>query len=744
MTDNEKENSSRHSNDEKEEKSSNRSNVEEKENENISEQNGQGKEEQENEKEENQQTEKDEKYVPFSYFEEINNTNDILDDTIFDHMVGMFKYSICILIKDDSIFSSQLLFNTLKGIELNLKELNEKVGIKSEQISIFIFVNRIFEEYFFKDDDKEKLENDIENKAFKFLMRERTFKEETELKNIKFYIIANHANYVLYDITALKCYYSILSKLKKKNKLMFSSVMTAGVFPLGNSLISLIQYSYHEGKKHGIAIAPIEYKPSNLFSKISLYEKIHFNIFNMNYYYESYAVPVSSLLCIMTLDDNLIKYLNNYYNEIWENASIDYHDYNLGLKLIRENKKKYFIKFNYDKALANIGFDDMTYLDYQKEFINRHSGYYGNFFEILRAFADCNSCNPIEKIFLFFQIIAIATEFFFPSLASMVIYTIFYQAFKTTDYRIALFLTSLYLCMMFASGVCSLIAKDTRRMVRTNYFLYIFMEVFYLLVIVCSVPAMHFSNKENYEEDYKFNKIAISLIIILTFIPYIIPFLINISTISNNIISLIFYLFLAASCSTSNFNMAKIWNAPDTSGGNKIDFRKSVFIIIYLCFNLFIGWLSFYNIGTKKKANCVMALGIMFLIYNFFRMLAIIIKSTCNKEESFKDNSLLEKIKKKLEQDENEDEEEDNINKNKKENNYNYNDSNNKNEQNDSNNKNDKNEQNDSNNKNAQNDSKNKNEQNDSKNKNEQNDSNNNNEYNDSQEKKDNENENND
>ena len=165
----------------------------------------------------------------------------------------------------------------------------------------------------------------------------------------------------------------------------------------------------------------------------------------MNYYFESTAVPVSSLFCTMCFENNLLNYLNKYYEKINENVTVDYHDYNLGLKLMMDKKKKYFIKYKYDQALGMITINNMTYLDYQKEWINRNSGYYGNFFEILRSFGDCNSCKPEEKVFLFFQLIAMAIEFILPSLFSMVVHATLYEAFNTYDYRIALFFTSLYL-----------------------------------------------------------------------------------------------------------------------------------------------------------------------------------------------------------------------------------------------------------------------------------------------------------
>ena len=593
------------------------------------------------------------KKEPFSYLGEMDKP--IEQQSIFDNDKGKYKYCICLLMKDENGNNSQYLYNTLKGIEQNLQSLEEQLDIRGEQIVLFIFINNInsTDGHFFKEEDIQKKEDDMNP----ILLRERTISEEVDNKliNIKVYTISDN-NY-LSDIKALKLYYSFLKKLKDENKLMFSSVITAGVYPLVESLLELIQFSYHTEGKHGIAVAPIEVKPDNIFAKISLYEKIHFNIYDMNYYFESTAVPVSSLFCTMCFGNNLLNYLNKYYESISENATVDYHDYNLGLKLMMDNKKKYFIKYNYDKALGMIDYNNMTYLDYQKEWINRNSGYYGNFFEILRSFGDFNNCKPEEKVFLFFQLIAMAIEFILPSLFFFFLYATLYEAFNTYDYRIALFFTSLYLCMMFASGVCSLITKDPKKMPNTNSILYYFMEIFYLFVIICSIPAMDNINKgkgaifDFFTDpiEYKFNKAAAAILIVFSFIIYIIPMAIKASIIGNNFISMLFYLLLGASCSTSNFNIAKVWNAPETSGGREIETKKALCIIIHLCFNLFFGCLSFYNTTRRKRANCVMGLAIFFLIYSFFRTVAIMIKLVCSKEESFDNMVLCENIKKELE-----------------------------------------------------------------------------------------------
>ena len=89
------------------------------------------------------------------------------------------------------------------------------------------------------------------------------------------------------------------------------------------------------------------------------------------------------------------------------------------------------------------------------------------------------------------------------------------------------------------------------------------------------------------------------------------------------------YLFLGAPSSTSNFLIAKIWRAPETSGGNFQEERKGITIIAFFLFNLFFGFLSFYNFNRKKRALCVMGLAIFYLIYLFFKIVAILMTLLC-------------------------------------------------------------------------------------------------------------------
>jgi hypothetical protein len=209
----------------------------------------------------------------------------------------------------------------------------------------------------------------------------------------------------------------------------------------------------------------------------------------------------------------------------------------------------------------------------------------------------------------------------------MVIYTIFYEAFKIYDERPAIFCTLLYLFILVCSGACSLVSINSKKMQITNVFFYYFMEVYFLFILICSIIAMDNvkKNKGFNLENYKFNTAAITCIIIFTFIPAIIPMILKNQEIISNIVEMLLYLVLGAPASSSSFHIAKILNSPEASGGGNTKERKGIVIILYFLSNLFFGSLVFYNYNRKKRCEAVMGLGIFYLLYNFFKILAITI-----------------------------------------------------------------------------------------------------------------------
>ena len=558
----------------------------------------------------------------------INNVNNI-----YSPDNGMYKYAICILLKDDLSTSSPLLEETLIGIKNNLKGL-KKLNIESKDIMVFVFVNEITEGHLVKKESiKEHLSNENKQKYLKTPLKYDLDNNE----ELKIDIICK--KYKMFDIESLRCfYYYIVNSLKEENKFIITSVITAGVAPNGNALKNLIEISF-SGKNtnknykknnleynYAVAVPALEVKDVNIYTKIAQYERVHFNIYNMNFYNKTAAVPVSSLLNTMVIDKKLLSDLHSFYSITEINASIDYHDYNLGLFLHRSGDKIFY----YSKdSLGKISYEkNFEFNEYQDIWINKYSGYYGNFFAILQTFTFCNNPSIDSKFFMFFQIIGLIIEFIYPGLSLLVIYSVFIEAFGVTEIHSAAFMTILYLIMYLGSGVCLLMVKTSREIQMSNFFLYGFMEIYYLFILICSIPAMDNikKGKNISPEVYKFNGGACAVLIIFTFIIAIIPLILRVNMVKTNIVQMFIYLFLGAPSSTSLFLLAKIWKAPETSGGKYNDEKKGITIIVFFLSNLFFGCLCFFNYNTKLRANCVMGLAIFYLIYLFFKVAAILLQ----------------------------------------------------------------------------------------------------------------------
>ena len=580
-------------------------------------------------------TKRDDLPITFNLKKNLDKDNEDIDNNIYKEESGKCKYAICILLKNDEPSSSELLKNTIEGIKNNFGDLST-LKIKVEDILIFVFVNQVTKDNLVqKDIIKDNLNEENKHKFLK-----TPLKLNNDNRELKIDVISK--KYYMSDIEALRCfYYFIVKNLKKENQIIITSVMTAGVIPKKDGLKKLMQISFsgknYSSKKkrnnleynYAVVVPSLEVKDDkNLFIKIAQYERFHFNLYDMNFYCRTATVPVCSLLNTMVIDDKLIKDLISFYSIIEINASIDYHDYNLGLYLFRNLDKVYYFS---DENLGQISYINFDLMDYQDNCINRFSGYYGNFFQIFNTFIFCNNLPIDHKFYMFFQIIGIIIEFIYPGLSLLVIYSIFIEAFGQYEIYSAAFMTILYLIMYLGSGACSMISNSTREISLASFFFYIFMEVYYLFILVCSIPAMNNikKGKNNLITEYKFNSAACACLIIFTFIIGIIPFFLKISQLTKNIVQMFMYLFLGAPSFTSNLLIAKLWRAPETSGGNFQEEKKGITIIFFFLSNLFFGCLGFFNYETKKRANCVMGLAIFYLIYLFFKIMGILFPLIC-------------------------------------------------------------------------------------------------------------------
>ncbi len=565
------------------------------------------------------------------------------------------EYVICILLKEDSEEDSVLLKATLYEIRENFDEL-EKLGINYENILIYIFVNKIKKNELVS---QEVIKNKLKGEN-QFLLSHMKLKNDG--RDIKIEVVSK-GNYMS-DIQSLKIFYCLIVKSFKKEKILITSVITAGVIPTNNALSNLIQsclkYDNKDKRKSYdcVSVPALEIdgnkKNESIFEKIIKYERVHFNIYNMNYYYSTGVVPVLSLMNTMTIDKELMNLLSGFYSQIDimdenEMPKIDYLDYNLALYLYQN---KIPIKYLSKQSFGKIIYRDF---DYQNIWVSRYSGYYSNFFEILKAFINFDL--PIfHKVFTLFQIIGMIIEFIYPGLSILVIYSIFVEAFDIEDRYPAWFMTMLYIIMYLGSGVASLISYKSKDISTTSLIYYYFMEIYYLFILVCSIPAMDNIKKKKLFGDkykdvevegfYKFNTAAITCLIIFTFIIAILPMIFRIGMITENIVSMLLYLVLGAPMSTSNLLIAKIWNAPGAPGGKAIDERKGLTILFFFLFNLFFGFLSAYIYDRELRANCVMGLAIFYLIYLAIKVIGIVLSLISNPDVNKISSGL---IKQKLE-----------------------------------------------------------------------------------------------
>ena len=244
---------------------------------------------------------------PFNYIE-IDNSKEKFDfegeekTLIFENDKGKYDYIICILLKDDSTQSSKLLEKTLEEIYMNLRNTQD-LGISSSNTLICIFVNNIQSYSLFHKDEIKTIKN---NQNF-YLYSTAHYSTNLQAKIILF-----TKTIELTYVEALRCYYlGVIQQIRQDKKILFSSVITAGVEP--KSLKKLILCSYNNLKIHGAAVGVVESNGYGLFSMIEQYERTHFNIYNMNFYGISAAVPISSLMSTIYIDDKIFVSLKEFY-----------------------------------------------------------------------------------------------------------------------------------------------------------------------------------------------------------------------------------------------------------------------------------------------------------------------------------------------------------------------------------------------------------------------------------------------
>ena len=180
---------------------------------------------------ENEEEEKKEEEPLDEKFTYLKKTNEIIwikekdEDNYFKTLKGVFKYSICILMETNDPLNSLLLQQTLRSIGNNLAKLKGDIDIDAQQISLFIFINKIGTYKYIL--NRDELEIDNEEKNNQYILQEWIMDVEKEevkdLSNIKIYTINKLKP--LYPIKSLAFYYNTILrqiKFKKKNNFFIS------------------------------------------------------------------------------------------------------------------------------------------------------------------------------------------------------------------------------------------------------------------------------------------------------------------------------------------------------------------------------------------------------------------------------------------------------------------------------------------------------------------------------------------
>ena len=558
----------------------------------------------------------------------INNSSENSEFKQYEN--GKYQFVIGILLDSDFFDESLKLNTTLEAIMKNINNLS-LLKIKEENILICIFISQI--NFLFK-----RFNNLIlDNNELLILDCQSVYNKNISIKIIGKKIFS-------YKIDLIRFFYNnIIKDLIFEKNTIYTSLISNGVIPSDNLFYNLMIAGYDKKENNFISIPYIDYLYENTIGQLKNYENLNFNIYDLNYYDFSCTVPLTSKVNLMKIDEVLLKNISLFYNKTKSNSRITYHDYSLALYLYNMGFDIDFVK----NQKAQIYLKEISFCEYIQNFIERESGIYGNFFQLLSTLFNFSRCNLFKKLILLFQILGMIFQFIYPSLSTMVVYSIFYEFLNIFDGRSAFFFTMIYLLFLL---MCGTIFSKYSKINKTEFIssiLLILFTIYYIFILVSSVFAMHHIKKNKNHNRYKFKKPAIIFLMLLIIIPAILPLIFKINLIISNILGMIYYLIIGVPTTNTIVLMGTLFNAPDSSGGNSAYDKKSLFIFLFYLFNIFFGHLILYMTDRTSRVNCVMILAIIFCIYNFVKIFGIImnILFSENYESKIGNNELREEIK---------------------------------------------------------------------------------------------------
>lgn len=573
-----------------------------------------------------------------------------------------YKLIIASIIPEDSGAESSDLNQTIESVVKSIEALSS-FNITCSSLLYIVFMQNIQKQehynHFFQPNQsllstKTNNSNDISILNTKAFQASLMAYSNNSLSTIQVLLLHKPK---LKEIESLNCLYNdILPQLWTKDNIIHLVQIANGVVLSPDSLNEMITISATQSP---VIVPCLETIPIGFFAQIEHYANYQYNVFNMNYYMMNRCLPINHLMSLIRIDELVYEDISNYFNmRINLDADVHYHDYLFSLYLTERNYKIIYAK----QIRCSIKRNQITFGQMMNYQTHKMSGTYSSVLNLISFWlkgemVHVSIANKLSLMLFFFGMIF---DFLFPSMMSIVIYSILNEAFKLKDPRVVIFLTGLYLLITMLTISFSLISKkNSDKMDKIFFAFYITFTVYYLFLLVCSVPAIHFVNTNPSLDVYQFNIAAFCSIIVINLVFGLIPLLINYKSFFKHIVYGLEYLALGASGFTSVFLNHSIVNASDMIGciandkskapsdKSIINYYKAVVIGLYSGTNAFFIFILFFLTNRTMRANGVLSLGIIYTIYNSLKVIVVILGMFVGSNSNNNDTSQLTKKTKK-------------------------------------------------------------------------------------------------
>ena len=567
-----------------------------------------------------------------------------------------YKLLICITSSSDSIINTTQLKTTIDSLYQNFATLKE-IGLSSNSIFICLFIKQIenvnsIAQFF--------VGNDINNPGAvehfgmiyrlmncnEFICNYITFPKTLNFRNdINGMLLIKNEN--INDVEIFDLFYEqICSNVIEVNEddanvnyPLFACFIKGGVHLPGDCLLKLITSTYEDISGNNKRLKKVCVFPStdiiangngnmNIYHKIKKYETLHYNIYDLCFYTMSTAPCINTACSLFKITPQLLDEMKSYYeNEITHLASIDYHNNKLSLYLTQLG-----YEVNYIPSIEIKQTKDKSYnfSELMSEYTNIYQSNFSLNFDIFHTeILRCSNSSYLKKMIMVFHLLGSFFEFTFPSFSLMIIYTIYFEGFalKDTNPNAAIFFSTLYIMLNIIFTLTSLITtQNFFKNKKALLYLSIIYNIYIYFTLIIAIPAVHHIRINKNITAYTFNTGAMVVLIILNVLLGVIPMLLNSKKVFSTIIEMLLYLLLGCPSYNSMFMIHGIINCVNAIGMNE-DKRyhfKSLVNTWYVILNTVIGLLILTMTTRKSRVSCVLALSIIFTIYNCIKIGAVI------------------------------------------------------------------------------------------------------------------------